>query len=44
MQTHALVQNALGPLETAARCMQVTQALRGTKPFALGIALSARLA
>ncbi len=44
MQTHGHVHNPPGPFEAAARRMQVTQALRSTKHFALGTALSSRTA
>ena len=44
IQTHGPLHNALGPPETAARRMQVTQALRSTKHHAPGVDLSARTA
>ncbi len=44
MQLGGPIHNALGPLETAASRMQVTQALRSPKHFKIKIDLSARTA
>ncbi len=44
MQMQRPIHNAFGPLKTAARRMQDTQALRSTKHFKLGIDLGGRTA